>query len=595
MPIVGVHRVSGFSRLFSTFAALGIAHAIAPTCAPAGPVAETPLGTVRVASGLSAPVYVTHAPGDPDRLYIVEQRRQIKILKDGNVQPTAFLDVTELASCCGESGLLGLAFHPDYQGNGYFYVNYTDQSATDARVFRTVVARYTVSANPDIADPNSAQIVLMIDQPYANHNGGWMDFDADGYLYFATGDGGEQWDPEDRAQDTTDNLLGKILRLDVNRDDFPGDVERNYGIPPDNPFVGREGDDEIWVYGLRNPWRNAFDPETGELYIADVGQYAVEEINVQPANGDGGENYGWDCMEGSSCTDQTTCACNDPELTLPIHEYSHGGLPLPRCSITGGFVYRGCAIPDLNGTYFFADFCSNQIWSLRYQNGTVTDLRERTLELVPGGGLTIRAVSSFGRDAQGELYICDHVGGEIFKIVPTAPPIVEAVGTNPFDGAIDARQPFDPDGGRTASGWQSFDVLFSPASPCPNAADFAVEGWWGESDVPIISSVERVDTESLRVYLNKPLTPISQVTVRYVPAALTAVLGWLPADVNGDGTSGPADILSLIDSLNGFTRPVWSTDVDRSGKSSPPDILRVIDLLNGAGAYDAYNGVSLPP
>lgn len=580
--------------------AVGVAGCIAllvsAACAPAGEVVETPLTTVRVASGLSAPVYVTHAPGDAERLFIVEQRGLIKVLRNGVVLPTAFLDVHEQATSGGEAGLLGLAFHPAYQDNGYFYINYTDTSATDTRVFRTVIVRYTVSANPEVADPDSAHIVLMIDQPYQNHNAGWMDFGSDGNLYIATGDGGSQWDPEGRGQDTTDNLLGKILRIDVDGDDFPGVSERNYAVPADNPFVGVEGDDEIWAYGLRNPWRNSFDVETGELYIADVGQYKTEEVNVQPAGSAGGENYGWNCMEGTTCTGEDSCECGDPSLAAPVHQYAHGGDPLPKCSISGGFVYRGCAIPDLRGAYFFADYCSGQIWSFRYENGVIADLRERTEELEPAGIPSIRTVSSFGRDIDGELYICDHTGGEVFKIVPASAPVFTASGSSPPDGAIDARQPSNPDGTLPADGWRSVDFRFTPGAPCADPADFAVTGWVGSGEAPAVEAVERVDGTTIRVHLDRALSPVSRLTLSHVPNGGSATIGWLPGDVNNDGTSAPPDILALIDVLNGVggAAAEWCADIDRSGVASPPDILRVIDLLNGAGVYPSYNGVSLP-
>ncbi|MFQ5494843.1 MAG: IPTL-CTERM sorting domain-containing protein, partial [Phycisphaerae bacterium] len=297
---------------------------------------------------------------------------------------------------------LGLAFHPDYANNGWFFVNYTDLAGD------TVVARFQVTADPDIAGAASEQIILQIPQPFPNHNGGWLGFGpGDGFLYIATGDGGGSGGPLNNGQNTA-RLLGKMLRIDV-------DTASPFAIPPDNPFVGVAGAlDEIWAFGLRNPWRCAFDSETGELFIADVGQDVVEEIDVQPAASPGGENYGWRCREGGNCFDPA--CCNNAGFTDPVHTYTHGGLPF-RCSITGGEVYRGCAIEGLAGTYFFADLCSNQIWSFRF-NGSVVGFQERTAELAPGGGLNISGVSSFGRDALGELYIVDLFDGEVFKIIP---------------------------------------------------------------------------------------------------------------------------------------------------------------------------------
>jgi glucose/arabinose dehydrogenase len=373
--------------------------------------AQTQLTTELVASGLARPVFVTAPPGDKDRIFIVEQRSgstgRIRIVDraTGVLNPTPFLSIAGL-STGSEQGLLGLAFHPDYANNGYFYVNYTAGGFT-------YIERYTVSADPDVADATSATPIMQFAQPYTNHNGGWLAFGPNGYLYIATGDGGSAGDPGDRAQDITDQKLGKLLRIDVDADDFPADPTANYAIPPDNPFVGVTGDDEIWAYGLRNPWRDSFDAETGDLWIADVGQSTWEEIDFQPADSAGGQNYGWRCYEGDAAYNTTGCAAADT-MVFPIHTYSHDG---GRCSITGGYVYRGCEIPDLTGTYFFADYCSAQIWSFRYDGVTMSEFTERTAELDPPGSLTIASVSSFGEDAFGELYICD-LGGAVLKIVP---------------------------------------------------------------------------------------------------------------------------------------------------------------------------------
>jgi glucose/arabinose dehydrogenase len=375
----------------------------------ASEVGAEPLTTVRVASGLSRPTFVTHAPGDFTRVFITEQTGRIRILdlQSGTVLPNPFLDLTSTVSCCGERGLLGLAFHPDYATNGFLYVTYSN-GAGDSEV-----ARYRVLGDPatsNVADPGSSSALLTIPEPAANHNIGWIAFGPDGYLYIGKGDGGSSCDPNQRAQDL-DELHGKILRIDV-------DGGTPYGIPPDNPFVGGPGADEIWAYGLRNPWRNAFDPATGDLFIADVGQSQREEIDFQPAASGGGENYGWDCMEGTECSTVSGCGtagctCGAAGLVLPIHQYDHGS----GCSITGGEVYRGNQIDGLSGTYFFADYCSARIWSFRYDGATVSEFQERTGELAPGGGLSIGSISSFGHDAFGELYISDLSGGEVFKII----------------------------------------------------------------------------------------------------------------------------------------------------------------------------------
>jgi len=362
------------------------------------------LTTIRVASGLALPVLVTSAPGDSDRIFIVEQNSgKILILLDGAVSSTPFLDISARVGSSGyEQGLLGMAFHPDYEINRFFYVDYTNQSGN------TVIARYQTSDDPDIALFDSEQILLTINQPYTNHNGGMLAFGSDGYFYIGTGDGGSGFDPLNNAQTTT-TMLGKMLRIDV-------DAGTPYAIPPDNPFVSSPNVlDEIWAIGLRNPWRYSFDRETGDLYIGDVGQNQWEEIDFQSGASTGGENYGWRIFEGTHTTGLTGFSSVVPDTTWPILEYQHLS---GACSVTGGYVYRGNDIPGLQGTYFFADFCNGQIWSFRYDGQTMTEYQERTDQLAPGGGLDLGSISSFGEDHSGELYLCDLNGGEIFKIVP---------------------------------------------------------------------------------------------------------------------------------------------------------------------------------
>ncbi len=557
---------------------------------PAGSVfaraGETPLTTVRVASGLSSPLLVSHAPGDFDRVFIVEQGGRIKILKNGQVLSPVFLNVSTLTNPVGERGLLGLAFHPNFAVNKRFYINYTNN------VDDTVVAMYTVSSNPDIADANG-DMVLTFDQPHSNHNGGWLGFGPDGYLYVATGDGGGQADPDDRGQSITGDLLGNILRIDVNGDDFPNDPNRDYAIPPGNPFVGRAGEDEIWAYGLRNPWRCAFDSETGDLWIADVGEDDWEEIDFQPAASAGGENYGWSCFEGMHCTSFGGCDCNAPATAPPIHEYPHGGSP-PGCSITGGEVYRGCAIPGLAGAYFFADYCSNQIWSLRY-DGVTARVVDRTAELAPAAPFSIASISSFGRDAFGEIYICDRSGGEVFKIVPAGGTATRIMASDPPNGAIDARTPLAKDG-VSPVGWREALLGFDGFAGCLQKEDFSVTQQGGVQAAPAIANVEPAGADQLTITLDRPIEPRAWTTMTHVASRTSVRWGFLPGDVNADRTSAPADILDLIDFLNGVgaPRPIWSTDIDRSGLAAPPDILQLIDILNGAGNLDVYNGARLP-
>ena len=368
-------------------------------------VSGTTLTTELVASGFSKPVFLTHAPGDTARVFVVEQHSgRINILKNSLILSRPFLDIGNRISGAFEQGLLGLTFHPSYADNGYFYVNYTNLSGA------LVIARFSVSpADPDSADAASEFALLTIPEPEANHNGGTVLFGPnDGYLYVGVGDGGGAGDQHGtigNGQDST-TLLGSILRLDV-------DGGSPYAVPVTNPFVGRSGADEIWAYGLRNPWRMSFDRQTGDLYIGDVGQGSWEEIDVQSASSHGGENYGWRRMEGNHCYNPAT-NCDNGGLVYPITEYSHA----MGCSVTGGNVYRGCHIPDLRGAYFYADWCNGRVWSFRYAGGAVIDSVERTAELAPGGGRTIDNISSFGEDATGELYILDHADGEVYRIVP---------------------------------------------------------------------------------------------------------------------------------------------------------------------------------
>jgi glucose/arabinose dehydrogenase len=379
--------------------------------------------SARIASGLARPIYLTHAPGDPTRMFVIEKQGRVRVIKDGTLLATPFIDIDPLVtggtSTNSEQGLLGLAFHPDYQTNGKFYLSYTAVAGSGD----TVVAEYTVSANPDIA--NTAQTtVITYDQPQANHNGGWIGFGPDGFMYVASGDGGNANDqgtghtePGGNAQDIN-KLLGKILRIDVNGDDFPGDTNKNYRIPPSNPYVGVAGADENFHIGLRNPWRMSFDRMTGDIWIGDVGQNAWEEIDFIAAGTPGGVNFGWRCFEGNA-TFNFDSVCTGKTFTPPIWVYDHSG----KCSVTGGYVYRGCAIPELSGTYFFAEYCSNQIWSMQYTPSSgVVGFTERTAQLAPGGGLSIGTITSFGEDYFGEIYICDQgtgaANGEIYKILP---------------------------------------------------------------------------------------------------------------------------------------------------------------------------------
>ncbi|HSM58344.1 MAG TPA: PQQ-dependent sugar dehydrogenase [Candidatus Sulfomarinibacteraceae bacterium] len=365
----------------------------APTEAPqpAGAPA-TSLRLAPVVSGLSQPTYLTHA-GD-ERLFVTEQSGRIQVIENGQIAATPFLDITDRVGLnANEQGLLSVAFHPDYRENGYFYVNYTDNNGD------TVISRFQAGPDAAQADRDGEMVLLTVDQPYGNHNGGQLQFGPDGYLYVGMGDGGSGGDPQNHGQDPT-TLLGALLRLDVDHGDGAP-----YAIPPTNPYAdGDGGRAEVWAIGLRNPWRFTFDRETGDLFVADVGQNQYEEVNVVPAGLGGGVNYGWNIMEGAHCyRDQN---CNQEGLLLPVVEYSH---PQGGCSVTGGYVYRGQQYPDLVGNYLFADYCSGMVWSLFQSAEGQWQWSEQAIATVDG------SPTSFGEDAGGELYIVDH-GGAIYQI-----------------------------------------------------------------------------------------------------------------------------------------------------------------------------------
>jgi glucose/arabinose dehydrogenase len=347
-----------------------------------------------IAAGLNMPLGVVSA-GD-SRLFLVQQRGRIVIYDGTRVLPTPFLDVSSLVSCCDERGLLGLAFDPQYASNRFFFIYYTDPGGN------ITIARYSTSAaDPDRADAASGTIVLTIaHMQFPNHNGGQLQFGPDGYLYLGTGDGGSGGDPNNNAQNRG-VLLGKLLRIDVST--LP------YRIPPSNPFANIIGvRPEIWAYGLRNPWRFSFDRTLGDLFIADVGQNAWEEVDLQPATSIGGENYGWRRMEGTHCFNPTN-NCQDPSFVMPILEYSHAG---GACSITGGYRYRGARYPRMQGIYFYADLCTGTIWGATQQsNGSWSTQALLSTHL---------SISSFGQDANGELYAAD-LNGTVYQLTDASP------------------------------------------------------------------------------------------------------------------------------------------------------------------------------
>jgi glucose/arabinose dehydrogenase len=420
-----IHRTILLLILAAAWAAVTPSEAGPPDCTgisnvlPSDPDLLGDLNTIKInaaGAGLSSPVYVTSPPGDLERLFVVEQPGRIRIidLATRTVQATPFLDIVSLTNSNGnEQGLLGLAFHPDYDDNGWFFVYHT-LSGTNTQA----VVRYTVSANPDVAEATSREVVLTIPSPFSNHNGGSIEFGPDGRLYIASGDGGSGCDPgsgDGNGQSLSTNL-GKLLRINV--DQLPYTTEGN---PFDGPIIGN---DEIWSYGLRNPYRISIDRVTGTIYMGDVGQGVWEEVDCGLASdkGGGGENYGWVFYEGDHCTNPSCGGsptdCDIPDYVAPVHEYNQAGSP---CSVIGGYVYRGCRMHDLRGTYFFADFCAAFVNTFRTDETCPpvdpADVEDRTADLAPEAGGSIAQITSFGEDERGEIYVVDR-GGEVFKIIP---------------------------------------------------------------------------------------------------------------------------------------------------------------------------------
>jgi len=355
--------------------------------APSGNV--PPLKLTNVATGLNGPLLAKSSPGDNTRLYIVEQGGVIRILQGGQVLGTPFLNVANVITASGERGLLGLAFHPNYAQNGRFFIHYSDLSGN------TVIAEYVRSANPNVANPNPVGTVMTQTQPYANHNGGSIEFGSDGMLYIALGDGGSGGDPQNHAQDVN-SRLGKILRIDITT--LPFTPMGNYpgGLP------------EVWDIGMRNPFRMSFDACNGNLYIGDVGQDAHEEIDFEPAL-QGNKNYGWRLKEGSFCYNPASNCDPGAITTAPILDYDHGS----GCAVMGGYVYRASAVPALRGSYFYGDYCSGRIWRTKVTGGVASPPVELTNDLVSAG----MNISAFGQDAAGQVYVVD-LNGDVYRIDP---------------------------------------------------------------------------------------------------------------------------------------------------------------------------------
>lgn len=501
-------------------ATVAVLFAVAPA-----PV-QAQMGTIQVASGLVDPLQVVAPPGDYERVYIVEQDGTIRILNlvTGNLNPGDFLNINTIVnSTANERGLLGMAFHPDFATNGYFYVHFNNSAGT------SVIRRLTADVannDPETVVGGSSTVIWSATQPDWNHNGGMIAFkpnETARNLYIALGDGGGGGDTYNTSQNLN-SPLAKILRINV-------DSASPYGIPTDNP--GPAGlltttVPETWVYGLRNPWRFCFDRLNGDMYIGDVGQGSWEEIDYIPGNSPGAINFGWRCREGAHCFSSYPGACNCTTASLvdPIWEYSHSN----GCSITGGEIYRGLAIPALDGHYFYADYCSNRIWSFSYNGTAVSAFAERTSQLDPPGFAQITSITSFGTDAAGEIYICDR-GGEVYKMVPNG--MVDCNGNNVAD---------------------SVEITLGVVEDCdnngiPDSCDLAT----GAADVNMNGILDACETgvEFVRADCNLDLS----VNVADPVAALSYLFNQGPAtclDSCDSNDDGQMDISDPIHTLSGL-------------------------------------------
>ncbi len=573
-------------------------------------LAETPhLWTVSVAQDVSGPVFVTAPPGDTGRIFVVEQIGTIRVIDLDTGKSSLFLSIEDRVAAFGEAGLLGLAFHPNFSKTGHFFVYYAN------RAHETVVlARFTASHDALPVDPKTEFPLLVMPGGSDYHLAGWIGFGPAGFLYVAVGDMGRSLN----AQDISENLAGKLLRVDVDRDDFPEDSSRNYGIPLDNPFVGKEGDDEIWALGLRNPWRCSFDRLTGDLIIADVGNDSHEEINFQRAGAAGGANYGWPHAEGDLCS---PWCINTPSYVAPVHTYGRS----VGNAVVGGYVYRGrCAIPEMTGRYIFGDFGSGKIWSVDLNGSRANCIWEH--DEIAG------SISSFGEDAEGELYMCTYRrnSGAIRKIVPHRAcgdcdrngvsdacqladgtsedlnsdgildhcvPTLRIVESDPPHGAIDARQRTAPGQIEAEGVGGSFPVTmtFDGEPAGQSVADVCIRQTAACADPPSVSLVHSFEPNQLTVQLERRPGNCTWTTFAHREAQGAVRIGVLPGNVNGDRTADSNDLQALLDSLESISpRGWWSTDIDRSGAAGAGDIVRLVDILNRAGTYAHSENCELP-
>lgn len=533
-------------------------------CAGAATQAGTALATVRVASGLAQPVQVTAPPLDPHSLFIVEKGGTVRILRGGALLPTPFLNLTGRVSGGAEQGLLSLAFHPNFENTHRVFVAYTDTRGN------SVLSRFESSAaSPDVVALATERVLLVVPQPFPTNNGGQLAFGLDGRLYYGLGDGGGVGDPGENAQNDF-SLLGKILRLDVDVETAP-----YYAVPPDNPNVALGPQfGLVWAKGLRNPWRFGVDRLKGDLYVGDVGE-TREEIDVLPPGG-GGANLGWDVFAGSACYDPAplfpSCPAPVAGFTFPVREYDHG----QGCAITGGFVYHGCALPDLQGTYFYGDRCSAFVRSLTVSGGVAIDDTDQTAALAPGGGLTIDSIASFGEDARGELYIVDQ-GGEVFQIVASAPPpTATPTATETWTPLPTATPtPADTDTPTPTDTPTAADTATATATDTPVPTDTPLP-----TDTPAPPSPTFVDETPTAIVAPPTDTPAATATPTAMPGSPPAICGY--ADVNDDGRVTVADALAVTRAL--LSRPGnrrWNpaADINHNGVVDPIDLLAVLTAL----------------
>lgn len=518
-----------------------------------------------IVRGLQNPLEIGFSDDNTDRMFILEQVGRIRIVKNGQLLATPFLNIAQRISSGGERGLLGLAFPPGYSSKRYFYVNYTDPQGD------TVVARFRVSSNEDVADPGSEEVILRVAQPFANHNGGCIRFGPkDGFLYIGMGDGGSAGDPQNNGQ-STNALLGKMLRIDVESGQQP------YRVPPDNPFANRQGyRPEIWATGLRNPWRFSFDRETRDLWIADVGQNRAEEVNYQPASSTGGENYGWRLMEGQQCYSPSNCS--QTGLTMPVIEY---GRQLGS-SVTGGYVYRGSRFPSMRGRYLYADFGNGNTWSLTSAGGAVNN----ALVLASG-----RTISAFGEDRNGELYAADYSRGEILALTAAIPSVTAQGVVNAASFAAG----LVPGSLATVFGTNltAFPgVVQSGVLPLPTelaSTSVTING----AQVPIIATAVLNGQEQINFQIPWTLSGQSQATV------VVNANGRVSDSIQISLASAQPEIFAVTRNAAGFT--VWATglgpvDNVQTAGQAPATLTRTTTpaevFVNGANQPVSFSGLA---